>query len=225
VSASDAAALLVSLRLALVTVVLLLIVGAPLAWWLGRSRSRLRPLVETLVALPLVLPPTVLGFYLLLLFGASGPLGKLALFTRGQALAFSFEGLVLGSVVYSLPFVVQPLAAAFSALDGRLLEVAATLGRGPLGRLRSVVLPLTLGGWLRATALGFAHTLGEFGVVMMLGGNIPGETRVASVAIYEHVEALDYASAHRLALTLVALSVAVLFLVQLLGRRERGGDR
>ncbi|HHQ41025.1 MAG TPA: molybdate ABC transporter permease subunit [Chromatiales bacterium] len=218
-SPDDLQALGTTLRLALVSTLVLLLLGTPLAWWLARTRARLRPAVEALVALPLVLPPTVLGFYLLLLLGEGGPLGPL--WARlGGGLAFSFEGLVVASVLYSLPFVVQPLQGAFEAVGERPLEAAATLGAGPVDRFFTVALPLARRGLLTAATLGFAHTVGEFGVVLLVGGSIPGETRVLSIAIYEHVEALDYASAHRVAALLLAFSFAVLAVVYGLRRRR-----
>jgi len=199
----------------------LLLLGTPLAWWLAQTRSRLKPLVEAVVALPLVLPPTVLGFYLLLMLSpegiVGGPLRALGL----PGLAFSFAGLVVGSVIYSLPFVVQPLQNSFTALGRQPLEMAATLGAGPVARFTRVVMPLSRQGYLSAAVLGFAHTMGEFGVVLMIGGNIPGRTQVVSIAIYEHVEALAYPQAHVLAGTLLVLSFLVLVLVNVGGRRTR----
>ena len=203
---ADWSAVRLTAMLAGLSTLLLLIVGTPLAWWLARTRSRLKPLVASLVALPLVLPPSVLGFYLLLLMAPDGPLG----FAR---LPFSFAGLVVASVLYSLPFVVQPLQQAFEAIPARLMEAAATLRAGPLDRFFSVVLPLARPGLLTASVLGFAHTVGEFGVVLMIGGNIPGETRVVSIAVYEHVEALDYGRAHGLSAVLLVLSFVMLLLV------------
>ena len=216
---SDLDALLLTLRLAAVSTVVLLLLGTPLAWWLARTRWRGRAAVEAVVALPLVLPPTVLGFYLLLLLAPRGPVGSLWASAGGEPLVFSFEGLVIGSVLYSLPFVVQPLQGVFGAIDRTLLEAAAALGAGPWRRFRAVVLPLSRGGLLTAATLGFAHTIGEFGVVLMLGGNVPGETRVVSIAVYDHVEALEYAEAHRLAALLLALSFLALLAVYGLGRR------
>ncbi|WP_286804158.1 MULTISPECIES: molybdate ABC transporter permease subunit [unclassified Marinimicrobium] len=213
IQSADWVALGITLKLAAITTVILLIVGTPLAWWLARSRWRFRFLVEAMVALPLVLPPTVLGFYLLLLLGPSGPLGQVAQWFGGYSLAFTFTGLVIGSVVYSLPFVVQPLAGAFQSLGQRPLEVAATLRAGFWDRFFSVVVPLTRSGFLTAAVLGFAHTLGEFGVVLMIGGNIPGETQVVSIAIYDHVESLDYARAHVLSGGLLLLSFVLLLAV------------
>jgi len=203
---SDLQALWLTLRLAGLTTLLLLLLGTPLAWWLARTRSWLRAPLEAVVALPLVLPPTVLGFYLLLAMGPHGPLA-------GLSLAFTFGGLLLGSVVYSLPFVVQPLRDSFAAVGEQSLDAAACLGAGPVGRFFRVVLPLARPGYITAGVLGFAHTLGEFGVVLMIGGNIPGETRVLSIAVYEHVEALDYAQAHLLSAGLLVLSFVLLLAV------------
>jgi molybdate transport system permease protein len=216
---TDLMALWVTLRLAGLTTLILLLLGTPLAWWLARSRCRLRFLVEAAVALPLVLPPTVLGFYLLILLAPDGPLGSLVQALGGPTLAFSFTGLVIGSVIYSLPFVVQPLQGAFAALGPRPLEVAATLGAGPLDRFFSVAVPLARHGFITAAVLGFAHTVGEFGVVLMIGGNIPGETKVLSIAIYDHVEALAYDRAHWLAAGLLALSFVLLLAVYGVNRR------
>ena len=215
----DLQAVAVTVRLAAVSTVVLLLVGTPLAWWLARTASRARPAVEAVVALPLVLPPTVLGFYLLVLLGPAGPLGGPWEAAGGTRLVFSFPGLVLGSVVYSLPFVVQPLQNAFTAVGRRPLEVAATLGASPLDRFWSVVLPLARPGFLTAATLAFAHTLGEFGVVLMIGGSIPGATRVVSIAIFEHVEAVDYASAHVLSAGMLTFSFLVLLTVYALNRR------
>ncbi|MCC5795335.1 MAG: molybdate ABC transporter permease subunit [Chromatiales bacterium] len=217
ISAADLAALWLTLRLAAITTLLLLVLGTPLAWWLARTRARARVAVEALVALPLVLPPTVLGFYLLLLLGIQGPLGALGL----PSLAFTFTGLVIGSLVYSLPFVVQPLQTAFTSIDEATLEAAAALRAGPWDRFVSVVLPLARPGFLTATVLGFAHTVGEFGVVLMIGGNIPGETQVVSIAIYDHVEALDYRSAHVLSALLLTLSFMMLLAVYATNGRFR----
>jgi molybdate transport system permease protein len=213
--------LLLSLRLAAVSTVVLLAAGTPLAWWLARTRSALRPAFEAIVALPLVLPPTVLGFYLLLALGPEGPIGSAWSAIGGGRLVFSFTGLVVGSVLYSLPFVVQPLQAAFEALGPRPLEVAATLGASPVDRFVTIALPLTRQTIVAAATLGFAHTLGEFGVVLMIGGNIPGETRVASIAVYDQVEALRYADAHRLAAVLLGVSFVLVLGVALARRRAR----
>ncbi len=215
----DVAAIWLTLRLAATATVLLLMLGAPLAWWLARTRSPLRGPVGALVALPLVLPPTVLGFYLLVSLGPSGPGGALTQSLGLGLLPFTFAGLVVASVIYSLPFVVQPLQAAFEALGERPLEAAAMLGAGPLDRFFTVALPLARPGILSAIVLGFAHTVGEFGVVLMIGGNIPGQTRVLSVALYDHVEALEYAPAHWLAAGMLLFSFLVLLLVY--GRRRR----
>ncbi len=210
---SDLAALWVTLRLALVSTAILLLLGTPLAWWLARSRGRLKILVESLVALPLVLPPTVLGFYLLLLLSTNGPVGGLWQELTGSGLAFTFTGLVIGSVLYSLPFVVQPLQNAFAAIEESVLEAASTLRAGGIDRFFSVALPLARPGLITAATLGFAHTIGEFGVVLMIGGNIPGETQVLSIAIYDHVESLQYGQAHLLSAGLLVFSFLILFLV------------
>jgi len=192
---------------------LLLVLGTPLAWWLSRQRGSLGALVEALVATPLILPPTVLGFYLLLMLAPDTPLGGFWQALTGHTLAFSFSALVIGSVIYSLPFVVQPLQAAFQRVPRELLQVAATLGATPLDQFRSVVIPLCRRSFLVAAALGFAHTVGEFGVVLMIGGNIPGETQVLSIALYDYVESLRFAEAHRLAAGLVIFSLGLLFLL------------
>ncbi len=215
----DVQALWLSLKLAGLTTVILLLLGTPLAWWLARSRWRYRFLLEALVALPLVLPPTVLGFYLLVALGANGPIGGLMEALGGRPLAFTFAGLVVGSVFYSLPFVVQPLQNAFQSVGRRPLEVAATLGASPLDRFFSVALPLARPGFLTAAVLGFAHTLGEFGVVLMIGGNIPGSTQVISIAIYDHVEALEYGRAHWISGGLLLFSFLLLLAVYGLNRR------
>jgi molybdate transport system permease protein len=214
---ADITALLITLRLAAISTAILLLIGTPLAWWLARTRFVLKPVINALITLPLVLPPTVLGFYLLLMLS---PDGLPALF-GSEPLAFTFTGLVIGSVIYSLPFVVQPLQDAFSAIGQRPLEVAATLGASPLDRFFSIALPLAKPGYLTAAALGFAHTLGEFGVVLMIGGNIPGETQVLSIAIYDHVEALAYDQAHLLAGILLGISLLLLLSVYALNKRFR----
>jgi molybdate transport system permease protein len=221
-SPDDLVAIFVTLKLAFVSTAVLLVLGTPLAWWLAFSRHRVRPVIEALVALPLVLPPTVLGFYLLILFSPTGFVGKVLEFIGLPGIAFSFAGLVIGSVIYSLPFVVQPLQNAFAAMGRRPLEVAATLGATPVDRFLSVVLPLSAPGYLTAAVLGFAHTMGEFGVVLMIGGNIPGETQVVSIAIYDHVESMAYDQAHLLALVLVGMSFLVLLLVYGSNRRAKG---
>lgn len=212
----------ITLKLALVSTILLLAICAPLSWWLARSRARGKFLVEAVVALPLVLPPTVLGFYLLVALAPEGALGRISEALGGPRLAFSFSGLVIGSIVYSLPFVAQPLQNAFRGVGQELLEAAATLGAGPVDRFFSVVLPVAKKGILTAATLGFAHTIGEFGVVLMIGGNIPGETQVVSIAIYESVETLDYGGAALLSAILLGLSFALLAAVYALNRSERG---
>jgi len=212
-------AIRLTLQLAGLSTVLLLLVGTPLAWWLARSRARWKEAVATLVALPLVLPPTVLGFYLLLALGPYGPGGWLAGLWGARSLAFTFEGLVIGSVFYSMPFVVQPIRNAFQAIGERPLEVAATLRASPWDAFWSVAVPLARPGFLTAAVLGFAHTIGEFGVVLMLGGNIPGETKVLSVAIYDYVETLQWREAHILAGGMLAFSFAVILAMLLLEKR------
>jgi molybdate transport system permease protein len=208
-----------SLALAGMTVLVLLALGTPLAWWLAHTRARSRSIVEAVVALPLVLPPTVLGFYLLVLLGPAGSIGRLWVELTGETLTFSFTGLVVASVIYSLPFVVQPLQGAFEGIGRAPLEAAATLGAAPWQAFLSIASPLALRGYISAVVLGFAHTLGEFGVVLMVGGNIPGATRVVSIAIYEHVETLDYATAHVLSAGLLAFSFLVLLAVYAINRR------
>ena len=213
IAQEDWNAVWLTLRLAGVTTVLLLVIGTPIAWWLARTRSRLKGPIGALVALPLVLPPTVLGFYLLVLMGPTGALGRVTQTLGLGLLPFTFTGLVVGSVIYSLPFVVQPLQAAFEGVGERPLEVAATLRAGPWDRFFSVAVPLARTGFLGAAVLGFAHTIGEFGVVLMIGGNIPGATKVLSVALYDHVEALEYTAAHWLAGGMLAFSFLVLLMV------------
>ena len=209
----DWAAIKLTLELASITTVLLLALCTPLAWWLAHTRSRWRGQVGAVVALPLVLPPTVIGFYLLVTMGPNGPIGQLTESLGLGRLPFTFAGLVIGSIVYSLPFAVQPLQRAFESLGRRPLEVAATLGASPLDRFFTVALPLARPGFITAAILSFAHTVGEFGVVLMLGGNIPGVTRVVSVQIYDHVEAMEYAQAHWLAGGMVVFSFIVLMLL------------
>jgi molybdate transport system permease protein len=218
-SSSDISALWLTLELASVTTAILLLIGTPLAWWLTRTRWRLKFVVEALVALPLVLPPTVLGFYLLITLSPGGVIGGTLTALGLPALSFTFAGLVVGSVIYSLPFVVQPLQHAFTHIGPRPLEVAATLGASPLDTFFSVVLPLARRGYITAAVLGFAHTLGEFGVVLMIGGNIPGKTQLASMAIYDHVEAVEYAQAHWLSACLLLLSLTLLIGVYAMNRR------
>lgn len=212
-----------SLRLAAVTTLVLLVIGTPLAWWLARSRARAKTAVEAVVALPLVLPPTVLGFYLLLMLGPNGAIGRAWQGLGGEGLVFTFTGLVIGSVIYSLPFVVQPLQTAFQAVGKGYLEAAASLRASPIDRFFTVAVPLSRPGFLTAVVLGFAHTIGEFGVVLMIGGNIPDKTRVVSIAIYDHVEALDYSQAHVLSALMLGFSFVVLFAVYAFNRRARLG--
>lgn len=216
----DLSPLWVTLHLAAVTTVILLLAGTPLAWWLSRTRSRIKPAIEAITALPLVLPPTVLGFYLLVLLNPNAPVGAFWVSVTGDSLTFSFAGLVVASVLYSLPFTVQPLENAFESVGEAPIETAASLGASPLDAFFSVVLPMTGRGFLTAAVLTFAHTLGEFGVVLMVGGNIPGETRVLSIAIYEHVETLKYGDAHILAGGLLIFSFLVLMFVYGINRRN-----
>jgi molybdate transport system permease protein len=210
-----------TLMLAASTTLLLLVVGTPLAWWIARTRSRARPFVEAFTALPLVLPPTVLGFYLLIVMSPRSALGRAWVETTGDTLTFSFAGLVLASVVYSLPFMVQPLATAFEAVGPAPIEAAASLGASPFQAFVRVAVPLSARGFLTASVLTFAHTLGEFGVVLMVGGNIPGKTRVLSIAIYDHVETLRYGDAHILSAGLLVFSFSVLCLVYGINRKAR----
>jgi molybdate transport system permease protein len=216
-------AIALTARLAAVTTVLLLLVGTQVAWWLARTRSAWKPVVCSLVAMPIVLPPTVIGFYLLLLMGPNGPVGQLTTALGLGRLPFTFSGLVVASVLYSMPFVVQPLQQAFEGIDERALEAAATLRAGPLDRFISVALPLARPGFVTAGVLGFAHTVGEFGVVLMIGGNIPDKTRVLSVAIYDHVEASEFADAHRLSAGMVAFALVVLVTLYVVNRPRRDG--
>ncbi|MEN6587015.1 MAG: molybdate ABC transporter permease subunit [Sulfuricella sp.] len=218
-SESDWLALKVTLELSGVTTLVLLVLGTPLAWWLARSRSRLAVVAESIVALPLVLPPTVLGFYMLVLLGPKGPVGSTLESMGLHHLAFTFPGLVVASTIYSLPFMAQPLKDAFNAVGNRMIEAAATLRAGPWDRFFTVVVPMARRGFLTAITLTFAHTVGEFGVVLMVGGNIPNQTRVLSIAIYDHAEAMEYASAHILAGGLLATSFLMLVTVYALNRR------
>lgn len=208
-----------TLELAAITTVLLLIVGTPIAWWLARSKARWKEAVAAIVAMPLVLPPTVLGFYLLLAFGPNGPGGWIASLRGARTLAFTFEGLIIASVIYSMPFVVQPIRNAFEAIGDRPLEVAATLRASPWDAFWSVAVPLARPGFMTAAVLGFAHTVGEFGVVLMIGGNIPGQTKVLSVAIYDFVETQRWMEAHILAAGLVAFSFLVILSMFVLEKR------
>lgn len=212
-----------TLKLAGFTTALLLLIGTPIAWWLARSQHWLRQPVAAIVALPLVLPPTVLGFYLLILMGPEGLIGRLTEQIGLGLLPFTFEGLVIASVIYSLPFTVQPLQNAFQTVNQQLLEAAATLRASPIDRFFSVVVPLARPGFLTACVLTFAHTIGEFGVVLMIGGNIPGETKVLSVAIYDHVESLEYTQAHWLAAGMVVFSFVVLVALYSLNGRLQSG--
>ncbi len=217
---SDWQAILLTLKLACVVTFILLWIATPLAWWLARTRSGWRKPIGALVALPLVLPPSVLGFYLLLAMGPNGPIAPLLAWFGVGPLPFSFSGLVIASVFYSLPFMVQPLQSAFEAIGDAPFEAAATLRASPLDRFLTIALPLALPGFVSASILTFAHTVGEFGVVLMIGGNLPGITRVASVQIYDHVEAMEYADAHRLAAILLVFSFVVL-----LGLHLRRGQK
>ena len=215
-SAADLAAIALTLKLAALTTLILLLLGTPLAWWLARTRSRWKGVAGALVALPIVLPPTVIGFYFLVTMGPDGPIGRLTQSLGLGLLPFTFAGLVVGSVVYSMPFVIQPLQNAFEAIGEEPLEAAATLRATPLDTFFSVVLPLARPGYLTAIVMGFAHTVGEFGVVLMIGGNIPNKTRVVSVQIYDHVEALEYTQAHWLSAGMVAFSFVVLLALYVL---------
>ncbi len=221
ISQADISALVVTLKLAAVTTAILLALALPLSWWLARTRSRWRHVVESVVALPLVLPPTVLGFYLLVLLAPDGPVGRLTTALGLGTLAFSFSGLVIGSCLYSLPFAVQPMRDAFASVPARQLEAAAMLRAGPWDAFLTVALPQARAGILTALVLTFAHTIGEFGVVLMIGGNIPGRTQVLSIAIYDHVEALDYANAHVLAAGLLVFSFLLLLAIHLINGRAR----
>jgi len=207
-----------SIRLAAITTLLLVLLGTPLAWWLSRTSSRWKPGLEAIVAMPIVLPPTVMGFYLLVVLGPYGAVGRWWVELTGEALTFSFTGLVLASCIYSLPFAVQPLQNAFESLDKRDLEAAWTLGASRIDAFFSVAVPQSARGFLNAVVLAFAHTLGEFGVVLMVGGNIPGETRTISIAIYDQVESLNYSAAHRLSAILLVFAFAVLLLMFVINR-------
>ncbi len=208
-----------SVQLAAITTAVLIVIGTPLGWWLARTSSRMKPVLEAAVALPIVLPPTVMGFYLLILLGPYGTFGSWWVEVTGSSLTFSFAGLVIASCFYSLPFAVQPLQNAFESLGRRDLEAAATLGARPMDAFFSVAVPQSARGFLNAIVLSFAHTLGEFGVVLMVGGNIPGETRTISIAIYDQVEALDYASAHVLSAMLLVFAFVALFVMFLINSR------
>ncbi len=216
---TDFGPLWLTLQLALTVTVILLVLGTPLAWWLATTRSRAKPIFEAITALPLVLPPTVLGFYLLIMFNPNAPLGSFWISMTGDSLTFSFAGLVVASVLYSLPFMVQPLQSAFETVGREAMEAAASLRASPIDAFISVAAPLSARGFLTACVLTFAHTLGEFGVVLMVGGNIPGRTKVISIAIYEHVETLRYAEAHWLSAILLIFSFCVLLFVYSFNRR------
>ncbi|MBN8448179.1 MAG: molybdate ABC transporter permease subunit [Candidatus Accumulibacter sp.] len=223
-AAADFAAVWLTLKLATVVTILLLIIGTPIAWWLARTGSALKSVVGAVVALPLVLPPTVIGFYLLIAMGPQGPVGQLTQWLGIGLLPFTFPGLVIASVFYSLPFVVQPIQNAFEAIGERPLEVAATLRAGPWDAFWSVAVPLARPGFITGAILGFAHTVGEFGIVLMIGGNIPGKTRVVSVQIYDHVEAMEYAQAHWLAGGMVLFSFLVLLALYIFNPARRKGE-
>lgn len=209
-SGADFAAIWLTAELASLVTVVLLLIGTPIAWWLARTSSRFKHPLTAIIALPLVLPPTVLGFYMLLAMGPHGPIGALTQWLGLGLLPFTFSGLVIASVLYSLPFTVQPLQNAFEAIGERPMEVAATLRAGPLDRFFTIAVPLAKPGFIAGAMLGFAHTVGEFGVVLMIGGNIPGQTRVASVLVYDHVEAFEYAQAHWISVLLLVFAFAVL---------------
>ena len=217
----DLLALFTTLKLAALTTMILLLIGTPLAWYLANMQSRYKVIIEAIVALPLVLPPTVLGFYLLIAFSPQHLPGQLWQQVTGQQLAFSFSAIVIGSVLYSMPFVVQPLQKSFEQLGKPLLEAGAMLGAGTFDRFFSIVFPITKASFITAASLGFAHTVGEFGVILMIGGNIPGETRVLSIALFDHVEAFDYAKAHILAISLLAGSMMLLAAIYLLNSPKR----
>ncbi len=218
-STADWQAIEVTLRLCFFTTLILLVIATPLAWWLSRERSTARVIVQAIVALPLVLPPTVLGFYLLMTLGPRGVVGGTLESMGLTHLAFSFEGILLASVLYSMPFAVQPLLESFNNLGRRPVDVAASLGAGVIDRFFTVILPMCKGGFVVAATLSFAHTVGEFGVIVMLGGSIPGETKVLSVLIYDHAESMNYAAAHKLSAMLLVFSFLVLFVVYSINRR------
>ncbi len=229
-SPDDIQAIWVTLKLGIVTTILLLLIATPLAWWLSRSnRNRslgfVRDIISSIISLPLVLPPTVLGFYLLVMMGPEGPLGQMMGALNLPLLVFSFNGLVVGSVIFSLPLVVQTLRNTFLSIDQSHLDAAATLGANGLDRFISLILPLSRQGYLSAAVLGFAHTIGEFGVILMIGGSIPGKTRVISMVIYEHVEALEYTSAHTLAAMMLSFAFVSLLIIQLINKDRSAGER
>lgn len=218
---TDFLALMTTLKLAAITTFILLLIGTPLAWYLAKMQSRFKVVIEAIVALPLVLPPTVLGFYLLIAFSPQHLPGQLWQQATGQQLAFSFSAIVIGSVLYSMPFVVQPLQKAFEQLGEPILEAGAMLGANSIDRFFNIVFPITRASFITAASLGFAHTVGEFGVILMIGGNIPGETRVLSIALFDHVEAYDYAKAHLLAISLLVASMMLLAAIYLLNSPKR----
>lgn len=213
--------LFLTVKLAFISTVILIVIGTPVAWWLATTRLKIKPVIEAMVALPIVLPPTVIGFYLLILLSPQGALGSMWVELTGHALTFSFFGLVIASVIYSFPFVVQPLQAAFENVGNDLMEAAHTLGAKPMDAFFSVAVPMAKRGYLTACVLGFAHTLGEFGVVLMIGGNIPGETRLISIAIYDHVESLEYAEAHVLSLILLTFAFTSMLAMYILNYKNR----
>ena len=214
----DISAIIVTIKLASLSTAILILIGTPLAWWLSQTRFKFKVIIEALIALPLILPPTVLGFYLLLTLGPNGPIGGFLESLGGSSLAFTFSGLVVGSVIYSLPFVVQPLQNSFSSVGRQSMEVAATLGASKIDRFFTVAVPLARSGFITAVVLGFAHTIGEFGIVLMIGGNIPGETGVLSIAIYDHVETMEYGKAHWLSAGLLIMSFLMLIFVYVFNR-------
>ena len=215
----ELAPLLLTAKLAGLTTLILLVIGTPVAWWLANTKTKIKPLVETVVALPIVLPPTVLGFYLLVILSPQSSIGGWWFELTGQTLTFSFSGLVIASVIYSFPFVVQPIQNAFESVGQDMMEAAYTLGAKPVDAFFSVAVPLAKRGFLTGSVLGFAHTLGEFGVVLMVGGNIPGETRVVSIAIYDHVETLEYGQAHELSAILLVFAFAMMLLMYVINHR------
>ena len=214
----DISAIIVTIKLASLSTAILILIGTPLAWWLSQTRIKFKVIIEAFIALPLILPPTVLGFYLLLTLGPNGPIGGFLESLGGSSIAFTFSGLVVGSVIYSLPFVVQPLQNSFSSVGRQSMEVAATLGASKIDRFFTVAVPLARSGFITAAVLGFAHTIGEFGVVLMIGGNIPGETGVLSIAIYDHVETMEYGKAHWLSAGLLIMSFLMLTFVYIFNR-------
>ena len=219
ISDSDINAFFVTIKLATITTTFLLLLGTPLAWWLARSKWRFKFLLEAVIALPLILPPTVIGFYLLIILGAGSPIGTIIKSLGLEPLVFNFSGLVIGSIIYSMPFVVQPLQNSFTAISDKTIELAIALGASPIDRFITVVMPLAKTGFITATVLGFAHTVGEFGIVLMIGGNIPEKTQVISIAIYDHVEGLEYANAHLLSIILLVTSFIMLASIYAISHR------